>query len=119
MIDLDIPPVQLGFVVGLFPALSMFVASVVLANYQVSPHVEAAFQNFCAGLIISAVASELFPLMSEGTAVESVIGEILGFVLGLSAIYGLEHVIEKISESENTQVSDVAREDSRGSNKDW
>lgn len=57
--------VDLGFGVGAIPTVCMLLASMVLYTVEVSDHVEAAFQNFAAGLILAAVAAELFPLVAE------------------------------------------------------
>lgn len=58
-------PVDLGFAIGAIPTVCMLLASMVLYSIEVSDHVEAAFQNFAAGLILAAVAAELFPLVAE------------------------------------------------------
>ena len=55
---------------------------------------EAGFQNFAAGLIIAAVAEELFPLMVEGSSSDSMIGITVGFVVGLAVLNGIEAFIE-------------------------
>jgi hypothetical protein len=83
MDGLSISPVELGFLVGLFPAVSMLTASLALTAYEISTQTAACFQNFCAGLIIAAVAGELYPLLSEGTVIESAAGEVIGFISGL------------------------------------
>ena len=50
----SITGVSLGFLVGAIPTISMTIASVVLTSITVTVLVEAAFQNFAAGLIIAA-----------------------------------------------------------------
>ena len=46
--------VELGFLVGAIPTVSMILTSMLLSSIEVSPMVEAGFQNFAAGLIIAA-----------------------------------------------------------------
>lgn len=50
----NITGVDLGFLIGAIPTISMIVASAVLTSINVTGLVEAAFQNFAAGLIIAA-----------------------------------------------------------------
>ena len=102
MAALPFTPVQLGFLVGLFPSVSMLSTSFLLFRLDVSSHVEASFQNFSAGLILSAVAGELFPLLAEGTQVESAVGEILGFAVGLTVVYGMEYVMSWLGMEEDS-----------------
>merc|ERR1719296_609275 len=67
-------------------------------------------QNFSAGLLISAVAGELFPLMSQQDS--SGLGLVAGFVLGLVAMFGLGHLMEGDDEeeapAEENAVSNIA-----------
>lgn len=105
--------VESGFIIGAFPTickfnelfnimylilfflfvLGMIMATFFLSNIEVSDKVEAALQNFAAGLILAAVASELFPVLLEKTDGPSYIGITLGFLVALSLIYGLEALI--------------------------
>ena len=57
--------VQLGFLVGSIPTACMIAVSLLFYRLEISPHVEAGFQNFAAGSVLAAVASELFPLLHE------------------------------------------------------
>lgn len=50
----NITGISLGFLVGGIPTVSMTVASFALTSLHVSSLVEAAFQNFAAGLILAA-----------------------------------------------------------------
>ena len=50
----SITGVALGFLVGAIPTVSMTIASIVLTSISVTALVEAAFQNFAAGLILAA-----------------------------------------------------------------
>jgi hypothetical protein len=47
-----------------------------------------------AGIILAAVASELFPLLSKAPGVAGGLGLSLGFALGLLAAFGVEHAAE-------------------------
>ena len=120
MASLPLTPVELGLVVGLFPSTSMLLTSFLLFKLEVSSEVEASFQNFSAGLILSAVAGELFPLLSEGSQLESVVGEILGFAVGLMVVYGVELLISKIGESEEEKAcSDEHDRRTSGDTSEW
>ena len=46
--------VQLAFAIATVPTLSMSLCSLILTHVEFSPHIEACFQNFAAGLIIAA-----------------------------------------------------------------
>jgi len=85
--------VSLAFVVSMFPTLAMLGASALLTNYEVGPATEACFQNFAAGLILSAVAGELFPIMANASDKNSCGGITIGFIFGLLIVYGLERVV--------------------------
>lgn len=74
----------------------MTLATILLTKVEATPQVEASLQNFAAGLIIAAVAGELFPIMLESGDTPSFIGITCGFVVGLAAIYGLEHLAEQL-----------------------
>ena len=50
-------------------------------------------QNFAAGLILAAVAGELFPLIAPVKGLNAVIGAIIGFTVSLSLIYGCDYFI--------------------------
>ena len=120
MASLPLSPLELGLVVGLFPSTSMLLTSFLLFKLEVSSEVEASFQNFSAGLILSAVAGELFPLLSEGSQLESVVGEILGFAVGLMVVYGVELLISKIGESEEEKAcSDEHDRRTSGDTSEW
>jgi hypothetical protein len=71
-------------VVLLSPA--MIVATFVLQNIHVSEAIEAGLQNFAAGLIIAAVAAELFPIMIDSAETPSYIGITIGILLLLVVI---------------------------------
>eukprot|EP01038_Epipyxis_sp_PR26KG_P007894 gene7894-10713_t len=100
----DIPGVELGFLIGAVPTIAMMLSETYFVKYAVSPQTEACFQNFAAGLIIAAVAQELFPLVNESTPTNAMIGVSGGFVVALSMIYGLEYLVSYIEENADKQV---------------
>ena len=81
----------------------MLIASILLTNISVSKSVEATFQNFAAGLILAAVASELFPLMltENVSPFDTWVGVSVGFVVGLVTLNGLESFIEYMIDHSN------------------
>eukprot|EP00595_Chromulina_sp_UTEXLB2642_P000206 CAMPEP_0196762396 /NCGR_PEP_ID=MMETSP1095-20130614/1835_1 /TAXON_ID=96789 ORGANISM="Chromulina nebulosa, Strain UTEXLB2642" /NCGR_SAMPLE_ID=MMETSP1095 /ASSEMBLY_ACC=CAM_ASM_000446 /LENGTH=218 /DNA_ID=CAMNT_0042113155 /DNA_START=34 /DNA_END=686 /DNA_ORIENTATION=- len=95
---MSITGVSLGFLIGAIPTISMTLSSWLLSSIKVSTHIEAGIQNFAAGLILAAVAAELFPLMLEATRADSMIGITVGFAVGLSTLNGLEWVIGRIED---------------------
>jgi zinc transporter ZupT len=87
--------VNLGFLVGFIPTASMTLASILLSSITVHSLVEASVQNFAAGLILSAVAAELFPLMigEDVTTTDSMIGVTVGFAVGLTILNSVETIV--------------------------
>lgn len=82
----------------------MLASSIALTNIEVHKYLEAAFQNFAAGLILAAVASELFPLMITGvTDDQTWIGVTVGFVVGLGVLNGMEVVIDYFSSEDDDE----------------
>jgi len=97
----SITSVQLGFLVGAIPTIAMLSSELALTNIEVNKYVEATFQNFAAGLILAAVAAELFPLMiTEVTPEQTFIGVTVGFAVALGILNGLEVIIEYFSEED-------------------
>ena len=88
--------VNLCLLVRFIPTASMTIASVLLSSISVYGLVEASFQNFATGLILAAVASELFPLMvGEGVSqASSMIGITVGFFVGLVILNRVETCVE-------------------------
>jgi hypothetical protein len=102
--------VALAVVIGAVPTFSMSVCSLIANRVKVKPEIEAIFQNFAAGLIISAVAAELFPLLSknpgDGTDLPRGVqigGLTIGFAVALCLIYGLEHFISIMEEEDEEE----------------
>jgi len=88
--------------VVLAPSVTMAVGSLTALGARVPPKVQACTQNFSAGLLLSAVAGELYPLMDRdlGTGT-SVVAITIGFALGLAFMFGLEAVTEGGEEDED------------------
>ena len=85
--------VKLAFIIGGVPTLSMICCSFLFSSVEVSVEIEACFQNFASGLILAAVAAELFPLIFDANSTNTRIGVTCGFAIGLSLVYGIERVI--------------------------
>ena len=65
---------------------------------------QAMMQNFSAGLLISAIGSELFPLLQNGvesadktpTDTEFYVGTTSGFVIGIVFMFAIDFVVDLI-----------------------
>eukprot|EP01041_Mallomonas_annulata_P004408 gene4408-8771_t len=97
----------LGLVVGLIPCIGMTLSSILLMKIRISGLLEATLQNFAAGLILAAVAAEIFPLLEEVEEVPGAIGLIIGFTLGLLLIYGLDGVLDKFSDNKIDDIRSI------------
>jgi uncharacterized protein YuzB (UPF0349 family) len=98
--------------IGSIPTCSMLFASLALINLKVPPLIEACFQNFCAGLILAAVALELLPLMGPSqitSPFNSVVGTTLGFMLGVFMINGIDQVIDSFEDDNNEQCDEYVQ----------
>ena len=71
MLYADISSHVLLLLVTSAPALCMAVGSASVLWMKTTPRTQAIFQNFSAGMLIAAVAGELFPLMSSGPKAHS------------------------------------------------
>jgi len=68
---------------------------------RINPSVQAATQNFSAGILIAAVAGELYPLLgARGTGTMVNVGMAVGFALGLVLMYGLKTMLESDDDDE-------------------
>lgn len=89
-----------GLLVGMVPTLSMLTGSLLLMRYEVPQVTEACFQYFSAGLILAAVAGELFPLAVEcEDKVVMMQGVSLGFIGCLVFIHGVDYIINALYQS--------------------
>eukprot|EP00929_Paragymnodinium_shiwhaense_P028036 TRINITY_DN1632_c0_g1_i2.p1 TRINITY_DN1632_c0_g1~~TRINITY_DN1632_c0_g1_i2.p1 ORF type:complete len:430 (+),score=103.19 TRINITY_DN1632_c0_g1_i2:49-1338(+) len=93
------------------PALAMLIGSLSVLVVRVPDRIQACFQMFSAGLLISAVAGELFPLLKSGQATDpeqpqatdftSYFSLIAGFTVGLLFMFGLDKVTEQLEDDED------------------
>jgi len=89
----------------------MLLGSVAIFFVQVSPNVQAIFQMFSAGLLISAVANELFPLMQgekdgkphENKSYGAYLALTGGILTGLIFMYGLKMIFDEEEEEEDDE----------------
>lgn len=88
--------VVLAFVCAGVPGASMAVGSVLLTRIRIGSRLLAAFQNLSAGLVLAAVASELFPLLGNSASAGSLGGLTVGFVCGLLVVFGVERLGEAL-----------------------
>lgn len=89
--------------VAVAPSTAMLVGTLAVVFVRLPPLLQASTQNFSAGLLISAVASELYPLLKSAavpgapppSTVGAVTGLTLGFVVGLVTMFGLEMLVDE------------------------
>lgn len=80
------------------PAVTMFAGSLSVLGSRLPEMLQACCQNFSAGLLLSAVAGELYPMLSDppgNQAVDAgrkIAGLCGGFALGLAFMLGLDHL---------------------------
>jgi hypothetical protein len=81
---------------GTGTAISMLVGSlVIVALRSVSEVLQGALQNFSAGIIISAVGCELFPLITDsGGGAIGYVAITAGFVVGLGLMFGVGWLLD-------------------------
>jgi hypothetical protein len=81
---------------GTLPAIAMLVGSlVIVALKSVDDVLQAALQNFSAGIIIAAVGCELFPLITESkTEPIGYLALLVGFAVGLVLMFGVGWLID-------------------------
>ena len=78
----------LGFGIGSIPSIAMLFSSWAFSSIDIPRDIEAFFQNLSGGMIFAVLGTELFPLLNEGTRIERIVGVVIGFVIGLSLIFG-------------------------------
>ena len=84
----------------------MIASSITLTNIDVNKFTEATLQKFAAGLILGAVASELFPLMLENVSeANCLIGVSVGFFIGLILLNTMEKLIDYIIDISTTKTN--------------
>jgi len=93
--------------VALAPALLMLLGSIAVFFVRVPEKLQACTQNFSAGILLAAVAGELFPLLdtSDDTAkvMDRYIGLCGGFFVALIFMFGLEYLTEDCDEVSSPQ----------------
>lgn len=95
----EVTGVSLGFLIGAVPTISMAVSSAIMSSMEVSPATESMVQYFASGLILAAVALELFPLLKEGvTPSDSMVGISCGMLVGLLLVYGMEYIMSSFDD---------------------
>lgn len=103
-----------ALVVSAAPALSMLLGSASVVCVTVPDWLQASLQMFSAGLLISAVAGELFPLLSiphkatdadttGNASLEETLGIAVGFLIGLLFMFGLAHLTEGADDDEEEE----------------
>jgi len=91
---MQIQGVNLGLACGSVPTAAMILVSALLSTLKVHPRIEAVFQNFAGGLILGAVASELFPLILGADKRDGWIGMTAGFGFALILLNGIDSFVE-------------------------
>ena len=95
------------------PTLSMLVGSFMVRYVKFPKFFQAMMQNFSAGLLISAIGSELFPLLQNGvesadstpTDTEFYIGTTSGFVIGIVFMFAIDFVVDLIEDEDDEVVT--------------
>lgn len=82
--------------VGALPTTAMLTTSLFGSSIDLSASFEAGSQNYCAGLILGAIAKELFPLLNAFPIEDSFVGISVGFFLGLSFLSSLDYIVGAI-----------------------
>lgn len=103
--------IRVGALVGAIPTLSMLLTALFAVRIQFSTIFESTAQNFCAGLILGAVAKELFPLLgsiSDGSVFLSVT---IGFFFGLFFIHFLDFAVDFVEHFFSEKVNPNLTED--------
>lgn len=100
--------IQYGLLLGIIPASFMIFSSFVMMNHSVSELTEAMLQNFSAGMIISAVAAELFPELKNATTPKyiTLLGVTVGFICACILLYGIESVIDSFNDDDDDHDDD-------------
>lgn len=85
-----------GVLVGSLPTVSMLLTSLLTFNAKISSTFESTAQNFCAGLIIGAVAKELFPQIDTDNKYDNLVGISVGFFIGIIFVNFLDYLVDFI-----------------------
>lgn len=101
-----------GIIVGSIPCACMLFASYLMMKVVVSNEIEAMLQNFSAGLILAAVGDELFPLISSVKGSNDALGITIGFIFGLSLVYGVESFVNTFEEGVENAIEEFGEKSS-------
>lgn len=96
---IDATDIYVGLSVGLLPTASMILAALLIYNLKISKTFESTAQNYCAGLILGAVAKELFPQVSSVSKWNNLVGITVGFTIGLAFVNFLDYVVSMVENS--------------------
>lgn len=105
---------MMAWLVSLIPAFCMALGSMAVLFFRVSDTLQCAMQNFSAGLLLTAIANELFPLLNTGSpsssekpsVMGSYLGLIGGFVVGLVFMFGLERLMDSAEDDDEDDDED-------------
>jgi len=103
-----------SLMVVVLPALTMSLGSIFVFCARVPGRLQACMQMFSAGLLISAVAGELFPLIAPDkdssrpppSTLGSYLALILGFTAGLLFMFGLERITDGFDADDDSSDDD-------------
>ncbi|CAE7462393.1 Wdr64 [Symbiodinium sp. CCMP2456] len=89
------------------PSIAMLLGSMAVFVCRLPDTIQAGFQMFSAGLLISAVGNELLPLLSpkasDTSNLMSTVALVIGFAIGLIFMFGLGYVTESMEEEEDEE----------------
>ena len=88
------------------PSLFMLGASYLAVYLKCSDFVEASIQNLAAGLIFGAVSLEFFPKMKDEIENGRFMAVVIGFVVGVVALFAIERIIGMLDEGEDSHEED-------------
>jgi len=101
-------PLALAIIVA--PTACMMIGSMLVLCVRFTKQFQASMQLFSAGILIAAIGNELFPLLNNGvegkqvpTDMESYVGVISGFAIGLFFMFGIDMVVDTFGGEEEEE----------------
>jgi len=91
------------------PAGAMLLGSASVFCLQVPDWMQACFQMFSAGLLISAVAGELFPLLNKSNDLASNIGLVSGFLVGILFMFSIGKIMDAVEGGDDEDIETRSR----------